>query len=82
MTIETRDNRVFLRAEPGAAIHRVGTPVPSHTVGYSFPVGKDDPDGWEDCELGEPTGEDEATEADKDAALARFGVDINGGYVQ
>lgn len=54
MTVETKDGITHITADEGAAIHRVGTPVPSHTVGVTFPVGRDRAENWEDCELGEP----------------------------
>lgn len=76
MKVETKDGITTITAEAGAAIHREGTPTPSHTVGYRFDVGKDDAANWEDCELGEPEQADEPTEADKDAALRRFGVEV------
>ena len=77
MKISTDEQgRMVLTADEGRAIHRKGTPTPSHTVGYSFEVGKDDPSNWEDCDLGEPEQADEPTMEDKDAALRRFGVEV------
>lgn len=77
MTISTDEQgRTVLTADNGRAIHRKGTPKQSHTVGYRFEIGADDAANWEDCELGEPEQSDEPTEADKDAALRKFGVEV------
>lgn len=77
MTITTDEatGRTKLIAEDGAAVHRKTEPTPSHIVAVVLRDG-DNPDNWKDCDLGEPTTEEEATEADKDAALRGFGVEV------
>ena len=58
MTVEIKDGITHITADEGAAIHRIGSPAPSCIVGTTFRVGTDDAANWEDCELGNPKGED------------------------
>ena len=62
----------IITAEEGKALHRIGEPHPTTVTRVSL-APWDVPDNWEDCEYGEG---DEPTEADKDAALRRFGVEV------
>lgn len=61
-----------LLAEDGKALRRKGEQEPSTIVRVSLSQ-SDSPDNWEDCEYGNTS---EVTEADKDAALRGFGVEV------
>lgn len=65
----------IITADEGRALHRKGTETPTTItrVALAPSVSADD---WEDCDYGLPPSQDEATEADKDAALRRFGVEV------
>ena len=65
-------NKIY--ADQGMAIHRKGEPSPSLSTFVSL-SSYDKADDFEDCEYGEPQ-QNDVTEADKDAALRRFGVEV------
>ena len=76
MTIETdTEGYHILTADEGRAIHQRGTPAPSSTIRARL-APHIDPATWEDCDFGEPEPPDEPTEADKDEALRKFGVEV------
>ena len=62
-----------IKADAGKALRRKGSTEPSAVTRVAL-APNDSPDNWEDCDL--PVPGDEAIEADKDAALRRFGVEV------
>lgn len=73
MTISTDEQgRTVLTADEGRAIHR--NTEPCGAVVAAILRSDDSPSNWSDCDITVP--DDTATEADKDAALRRFGVEV------
>ena len=68
MTIEKLEGRTILRADDGMGICPKSTKNPR--VKSVSLAANDSPENWKDCDL------DDVTEADKDAALRRFGVEV------
>lgn len=76
MTITDRGHYVAIDADPGKALRKAGSSDEVSTVTSVAMPKPCDPNTWEDCEYGEPQPSEDATEADKDAALRRFGVEV------
>lgn len=77
ITEKTHYGAVKLTAESGMSIRRVGEQGKSIITEAYLPM-SEDASKWEDCEYGKPDepSAGDATEADKDAALRRFGVEV------
>lgn len=67
----------IITADEGKALHRKGTETPT-TITRVALAPWDAAANWEDCDYGEPEqpSPEDVTEADKDAALRRFGVEV------
>ena len=65
----------IITADEGKALHRKGTETPT-TITRVALAPNASADDWEDCEYGQPPSSEHVTEADKDAALLRFGVEV------
>ena len=72
ITVYESGNKLFA-ADNGKAIAPKGEDGPTTVTTANAPATAPD-DAWHDCEYGEPS--EEATEADKDAALRKFGVEV------